>query len=284
MWVIESDQYLGEVPAWNRAWQFGDGLYETLKVKDGKISALNLHVKRMEKGCAVLNLQLPPSGLESLFTQQVSELVKQSKLQDAAVKVIARRQDSNRGYGYQDNSAVFTFMLNPLPNYVQDIYEQGITAQWCDTQCSMQKQLAGLKHLNRLENVLAKKELDASCFEGLMCNAQGNVIEGTMSNVFMESDGKLHTPKLDVSGIAGVMREQVLQYCQANHLKVTIKDITPAEVESADGLFVCNSLMGIVPITNLKDRNNNKQEYKIGALTKSLMAACQKDNMEGIDE
>lgn len=265
---MDEGRFLGEHQTWNRASQFADGLFETLVIHSGEFLALQQHVNRMQRGCDALNLQLPEEGLKAVFESCKKTLLDESGLSNATLKLIARRADSARGYSYENNKMVFTAFLSVSSPLGTSYYEEGVELQYCETQCSIQTQLAGLKHLNRLENVLARNELHGDAFEGLMMNAFGNVIEGTMSNVFFEKDGILHTPILDVSGVEGVMRELVIQYCNRNNIEVRQYDIEKDSITAFDSMFICNSLIGVLPVKKIEQKL-----FTIGSITKSLFAA-----------
>lgn len=268
MWVMDDGQYLGEHKTWNRASQFGDGLFETLVVREGEILALQQHVNRMEQGCEVLNLQQPSQGLYKVFEGCKQTLLEKTGLNSGTLKIIARRADSARGYSYDNNQMVFTAFFTQSVASTKESHVHGVNMQHCQTQCSIQPQLAGLKHLNRLENVLAKSELSPNNFEGLMCNAFGYIVEGTMSNVFFEKKGQLFTPKLDVSGVQGVMRGLLMKYCEQHEIPVQECNIKKDVLEDFDSMFVCNSLIGVVPVKQL-----DQKIFPIGSITKNLLKA-----------
>lgn len=268
MWVIDEGRYLGEHQTWNRAAQFADGLFETLVVRDGEYLALAQHVSRMRHGCDILNLQLPEQGLLSVFEEYKKVLLDQAGLSNGTLKIMARRADSARGYSYDNNQIVFTAFLSQGSSLSAGFYDKGVSLQYCQTQCSIQAQLAGLKHLNRLENVLAKNELQAGIFEGLMSNAFDYVVEGTMSNVFFEKNGKLITPDLDVSGVKGVMRALIIKYCEKHDINVQQCNIKKESIADFNSMFVCNSLVGVLPVQQVE-----KKLFTIGPITTDLLKA-----------
>jgi len=269
MWVIENQQYLGEVDTWSRAEQFGDGVFETLLVSDGVSRALSLHAKRLQLGLRSLQISPPAQNLQDMLSGYVDNMVEYSGLRNGVLKVMVSRAKSARGYGYEDQAepciAVF---FSPYQPPKSGFYEQGIDVQMCSTQCSIQQQLAGLKHLNRLENVLAKSELQSDCFEGLMGNYLGLVIEGTMSNVFFEKGDALYTPELSLSGVAGIMRSLIMAHCRRKGIALHITHIKMNALAQFDSAFVCNSVMGLLPIKKIKDK-----PMAIGKLTRQLQMA-----------
>jgi 4-amino-4-deoxychorismate lyase len=126
----------------------------------------------------------------------------------------------------------------------------------CSQQVSINENLAGLKHLNRLENVLARNEwtdADITVIDGLMLNADGFVIEGTMSNLFAVKGGQLFTPRLHRSGVKGVMREHIIAIARESDIAVSFIDIRPEQLADMDELFISNSLIGIKSINNLRE-------------------------------
>lgn len=273
MWVLDNNRYLGELPDWDRGHQFGDGLFETMVVKNERIQNLELHAHRMQKGVQVLGIHLPEPP-ESLLAHQVDRLLSESEQTDGLVKVIVTRGNSSRGYKIPDDikANVYGF-LSPLPSYPQSLYEQGVDVRTCQTLCSLQPQLAGVKHLNRLENVLAAQELstiDKQFHEGLMFNANHQLIEGTMSNVFLESHGRLTTPSLDESGVAGTMREKIIKLCARHEIPLDISEISQSDLEKTQSLFMCNAVMGIWPVATV-----DGQTKQIGVLTQRLMQLIQ---------
>jgi 4-amino-4-deoxychorismate lyase len=269
MWVIDDQQYLGQLDGFSRAAQFADGLFETMVVKKGRIQGLNFHAQRLDLGCTRLDIKLPDNNLVELFIAYTHKFVELSGLESGVLKVIVSRGDSQRGYAYDDLiTPKVTALFNPLPQYEAKLYEQGVSVKSLTTACSIQQQMAGLKHLNRLENVLAKKELGTQAFEGLMFNHLGFAIEGTSSNVFFEKNNQLFTPKLNLSGVAGVMRSCILNHAKLHNITTNIDDIALGQLDQFEQGFICNSVMGIMPIAQLDGRS-----FKIGPQTKAMQEA-----------
>ena len=269
MWVIDDQQYLGQLDGWSRAAQFADGLFETMAVKQGKILALNYHVDRMSLGCKRLDIKLPAKNLSALFIAYAHKFTELSGLQNGVLKVMVSRGDSQRGYGYDESiTSCVTAFFNSLPVYGEGLYEKGVSVKSLQTECSIQSQIAGIKHLNRLENVLAKKELATQAFEGLMFNHLGFAIEGTASNIFFEKDNQLFTPQLNLSGVAGVMRSCILSHAKIHKIKIDIDDIARTQLDQFEHGFICNSVMGVMPISELDGRL-----YKLGPITNTIQTA-----------
>jgi 4-amino-4-deoxychorismate lyase len=146
-----------------------------------------------------------------------------------------------------------------------------ITVRWCDTRLSRNAQLAGLKHCNRLEQVLAQAEWrDPDIAEGLMLDTEGELVCGTMSNVFLVLEGVLVTPDLRYGGVAGVIRKNVLRLASLLQIETEQRAVRGEELCAAQEIFVCNAVRGIQPVTSLA-----QQRWSVGALTQSLLRALQ---------
>jgi len=152
--------------------------------------------------------------------------------------------------------------VTAVPQYPQDWYSHGVVVRVCDIRLSEQPRLAGIKHLNRLENVLAAAESGAAdSAEGLLLDGQGRVIEGTRSNLFLLCDGCLITPQLHRCGVAGVQRDRVLAYARAQGMMVQIRDVMLAEVYWADEVFLVNSVFGVWSVRELGERRWQKRTF-----------------------
>lgn len=269
MWVIDNQQYLGRLEGWNRATQFADGLFETMVVKNGVILALERHVKRLSEGLSHLHIASLDRNLLDMFESYAHSFTELSGHANGTLKIIVSRGDSQRGYGYDANIAPHvTAFFNELSLPDLTLYDSGVPLTMLKTQCMVHPQLAGLKHLNRLENVLAKSELAQRAYEGIMQNHLGFIIEGTMSNIVFEKDGQLITPDLSLSGVKGVMRECVKDFANIHNIKFIEKDINVSDVAQFSQGFICNSVVGILPIQSLSGT-----KFTIGEVSKRLINA-----------
>ena len=142
-----------------------------------------------------------------------------------------------------------------MPDYPPECSFLGVDARVCDLRLGWQPRLAGIKHLNRLENVLARNEwCDPAIREGLLLDHAGNVIEGTMSNLLIIDQGRVLTPVLDRCGVAGVMREMLLEAAFDLQLPIEIRALSLDDVLQADEVGLCNSLIGLWPVKSLGTR------------------------------
>lgn len=228
------------VDALDRGLQYGDGLFETLAVRDGRVRLLDLHLERLEAGCRRLGLQAPSADL------LVREVASVASGPQAVVKVIVTRGPAGRGYRPPPEPAQTRIVAGyPYPAYPRAWHEEGVRARTCVTRIGDSPALAGLKHLGRLEQVLARAEWqEESVAEGLMLDARGNVACGTQSNLFIERGGRLLTPAADRCGVSGVMRQAVLEWSQGRAQPVAEAAIRPGDLLDADEVFVTNAVIG----------------------------------------
>jgi 4-amino-4-deoxychorismate lyase len=181
------------------------------------------------------------------------------------VRIVITRGPAARGYRIPTAARVTRIVAaGPAPEWIADWYDRGVRVRWCALRLAEQPSLAGIKHLNRLEQVLARAEWnDETIAEGLLCDAQGRVISATAANVFAVIDGRLTTPELARCGVAGVARARVIAQVAA----CQVRDLTVAELMQADEVFLTNSVRGIVPVTALDARR-----WPVGRVARELQA------------
>ena len=236
----------------DRGFQYGDGLFETLPVKGGRALLLDRHLRRLAKGCQ--RLAIPCPDLERLAFEV--ENLAQGCSEPAIVKIIITRGSGGRGY--RPPAAVSptrVVSLHPFPEYPESFQEQGIGVRFCSTRLGLNPALAGIKHLNRLEQVLARAEWnDPAIQEGLMLDPFGRVIEGTMTNLFYIRKQRLYTSPVNECGVAGIMREVILEWADVHKFDVIEQFFAPEALVAADEIFVCNSVIGLWPVRRLENR------------------------------
>ncbi|GAB3472376.1 aminodeoxychorismate lyase [Azotobacter salinestris] len=249
------------LPLTDRGLAYGDGLFETIAVRRGQPLLLERHLARLAEGCARLAI---PGNLPLIRTEL---LAFSAELGEGVAKLLLTRGDGLRGYAASQPSRPRRILLgSPPPQYPSANAEQGIRLYPCSTRLAEQPRLAGLKHLNRLEQVLARAEWqDAEHAEGLMRDLSGRVIEGVFSNLFLIRDGVLLTAGLQRCGVAGVMRAEILEQAERVGIPAQVRDIDLAELLAADEVFLCNSLYGIWPV-----RGFEGHDWPVGTLTRKL--------------
>lgn len=261
--ILINGELQEQVSVLDRGFQYGDGLFETLKVIEGTAQYWRRHFRRLKKGCERLSLMLPEQGLLEEEIERVC-----AGVEEGVLKVILTRGGGQRGYAVSDEVQVTRVLsVSSAPQYPLSHQQEGIVLMVCQTPLGLNPALAGIKHLNRLEQVLARTEFkDPAISEGLMLDTDGYVIEGTMSNVFCARKGILFTPDLSRCGVEGIMRERVLEAAAKAGNKVVVAPLSLDDILQADEVFMCNSLMGIWPVRQLEDKS-----WLPGRLTKELI-------------
>ena len=242
---IESNQ----IDAMDRGLAYGDGLFTTMKVQFGDVQLWDFHLQRLQLGAKRLFFPtidwLRLNAEVGLVTKSVAHK------NECVIKIIITRGSGGRGYSAQGCDAPLRIIMSSVyPDFYHQWQQQGIQVIQCETQLSSNKQLAGLKTLNRLEQVLIKQELHSKqALEGLVCDNQGYVIEACTANIFIYLDGQWKTPKLNSSGVAGVLRRQVMESALQKGIEISEEDIHRDSLKKAQAICLSNALMGIVPVT-----------------------------------
>lgn len=228
-----------------RAFAYGDGLFTTLAVRAAQSPLLPYHWRRLQEGCQRLGINV--QAVEQAILDFPRFL---QAYPDCTAKIIISRGASGRGYLPADSAAPMVyFQAWPAAAPVL-VHRQGISTGVLQQRLGLNPLLAGLKHLNRLEQVLLRQELQQQGWpEGVVCDLQGQVVEGVFSNLFVIQDDTLLTPALQQAGVAGVMRAYLLDWLAAAGHAVREQALSVADLLAADGLFFCNSLYGIWPVT-----------------------------------
>lgn len=250
------------VSVFDRGLHYGDGVFETIACVGNSAVFIQQHLKRMENGARKLNIPFPD---RQLFLDDINCLLRGSN-SNSIIKLILTRGRGKRGYRYEKTQIPTRIcMLSAWPDYVAQWREHGIATRFCQTQVSVNPQLAGIKSLNRLDSVLASSELGPAFNEGFLSDIDGNVIEGSMSNIFIVSNATLVTPDLSRCGVNGIMREQIIDIAQNNSIKVETRNITRDELLESREIFISNSVIGACVVKQLE-----KQSYNTDTMTRTI--------------
>ncbi|MGQ0594205.1 MAG: aminodeoxychorismate lyase [Gammaproteobacteria bacterium] len=261
----------------DRGLHYGDGVFETLPIVAGVVCHWDRHLERLRLGCARLGLACPE---DTLLRADLEVL--RAGVDHGVVKLIVTRGVGGRGFRPPDpTEPTRIFARYPWRSYPAALYRSGIVARVCTTRLSRNPVLAGIKHLNRLEQVLARREwVDPEVHEGLMLDTGGRVIEGTMTNLFLVRAGRLVTPDLSECGVLGIMRGLVIEAAGRARLETEIRAVDLAEMYTAEGSFVCNSLVGVWPIRELQ--GDGTRRYTSCDLVARVTAAMGRDAITGV--
>ena len=258
--ILIDGQPADAISVQDRGFLYGDGLFETLAVRNGVALLWQRHMSRLQRGAERLHL---PSPALATLEQEVSTLCQ--GVDRAVLKIIVTRGSGMRGYRPPaKTSPTRVLNLSEWPRELGPV-DTGIALRVCRMRLSANPALAGLKHLNRLEQVLARAEWGDEYAEGIMLDVAGLVIEATAANVFAIERGVLYTPDLSQCGVAGVMRELVLERAAVLGIRCRIEPLPLERLYGADEVFLTNSLIGIRSVTRLEHRT-----YAIGETTQTL--------------
>lgn len=234
------------IPLGDRGFHYADGLFETIAVRRGQPRLLDLHLERLAEGCARLALPMPLPGL---LEQEIQAVVQSP---EQVVKIILTRGATGRGYRPPES---------PEPTRVVAGYEApprrtgGVRVRTCATRLASSPALAGLKHLGRLEQVLARSEWrDEQIAEGLMLDVEGHVVCGTQTNLFVLRGAELVTPSLDHAGVNGIMRRSVLRWARERCMVARVDRLMPEDLFDGQEVFLTNALVGAWPVLELDGR------------------------------
>lgn len=235
------------IPIDDRGLQYGDGLFETMKVRGGRVRFLEAHLARLMLGCERLGLPVPDGDR---LRGEIAMAATQAR-GDAILKLIVTRGSGPRGYAARGGFTPRRIMsLHAASEMV--VPAGGVTLRMSRLTLTENPLLAGLKHLNRLENVLAASEpAHEQVFDSLMLDASGLLVSGTMCNVFLVRQGGIITPSVERAGVAGVMRGIVLRECAKLGLDAEVRAVPAAELMAADEVFVTNARIGVVPVRSV---------------------------------
>ncbi len=251
---FSNNKVINNISIEDRGLHYGDGLFETIAIREGNLRLWEYHLSRLKKGCKTLNLKMPS---DDFLKKSIINAYRDSKLNHspAIAKIIITAGKSKRGYGRKKNTIPSElFSIFPATQIDPLNYKNGIELTLCKTRLAVNSITAGLKTLNRLEQVLAKIELEGThFFEGLTMDSENNIICGTMSNIFFVKENDIYTPCLKKCGVRGVMRKHLLFCLDKLDFSVRIQPIKAGDMKYFDEAFIVNSQFGLLPIKKCDD-------------------------------
>ena len=247
------------LPFDDRGLAYGDGVFETLAMHGSHPRFWQQHMDRLGRGCERLGLHMPPQAVLLREAQTVAAGYRHS-----VVKIVVTRGSGGRGYRPDQAAAGRRVVsVHDFPEAIEAQAQAGVRARICSLRLAVQPALGGIKHLNRLEQVLAARELAAQPEqEGILLDADGHLVSGLSGNLFLVSDSRLLTPRVDRCGVRGVARALILRdYTSRCELRRMLPDMLP----DADEVFLCNAVRGIVPVVGI-----DAHHWPVGPVTRSL--------------
>lgn len=259
----------------DRAAAYGDGVFETIAIRDGKPRFWSAHIERLQTSCARLDLECP---VADALSEMLGIELERSDLSGefATARLVVRAAPSPRGYRRQPGAGSATdiriFSANPV---AKDLVANGVKTRRCKLRLAIQPALAGIKSLNRLEQVIARHEWDdADIFEGFMLDTGGRLICGTMSNVFVVKEKAVITPAITRCGVSGVMRARALQLLREAGIRCEVRDVQGDELNDASEVFLANSQFGVLAVRAIDSRQLN-----VGTMTRQVQAILSADGV-----
>jgi 4-amino-4-deoxychorismate lyase len=248
----------------DRGLQYGDGCFETVRILSNKPILWSGHLKRLKNACKTLQLSVNFELLKSEITQ----LLQDNKTADVILKITVTRGEGGRGYTPPEHANCTRIIQ--LIDYVAADTRTGARVVVCQHRLSSNSLLGGIKHLNRLDQVIASAQIPADFDEGLCLDEQGSVIEGCRSNLLLAIDNQLVTPDLGKSGVEGVMLNYLIDKFKVLDTRVLRKTISLRELKTASEIFLCNSVFGIWPVAEIENEdwrmNREKRHFSAAAL------------------
>lgn len=247
--ILVNGQPEDTVSAVDRGLAYGDGVFRTLRTLGGQPLWWPDQYAKLVADAIALGLERPgEAGLRA-------EVCRVAEAGNGVVKIMLTRGAGARGYAPPAGQACTRIvMVVPLPPHARPDAPAEISARWCTLRLARQPRLAGIKHLNRLENVLARAEWDdPAIVEGLLCDDSGAVVGGVMSNILVMKGGELVTPDLSQCGVAGVARARLLRVAVRLGIRTRVSRLSPAAILAADEVMICNSIIGVRRVARLED-------------------------------
>jgi len=254
----------------DRGLNYGDGLFETMLYRGGSVRYLDAHLRRLREACQRLGIV----GLdETRLREDIHRVC--GGASEGVVKIVITREGVGRGYRpTSDLCGTRIVSLHSLPPAAR---RTTVNLRWCEIRLGRNAVLAGIKHLNRLEQVLAQREWNPAAKdgetidEGLLLDSEGELICATMSNVFIVRDGAIATPDLRFCGVRGVMRGEVLRIAGELGIATSETALWPRDVETATEVFITNVVRGVRGAAAL-----GSHRWPVGPITQSIAAAVSK--------
>jgi len=254
----------------DRGLAYGDGVFETIAIVAGKPALWDLHLKRLAIGCVQLGFS-PPSV--ELLHQDLAAL---ELPQTGVLKLIVTRGSGGQGYAPpecpQPARIIQVLSSRTRP---KEWRNKGVQVRWCQTRLAAQPALAGIKHLNRLEQVLARQEWQKpEIAEGLMCDSEGALVEATAANLIIEHNEQWIIPLGNACGVEGVMQSYLIDLARQWGIPITRRVFWPDEITGQTAMYLCNSLIGIWPVHRIERQSLALSPY-IGPILDHLITQQQ---------
>ncbi len=267
-------KFSNSVSVLDRGLSYGDGLFETMSwcyLKEKRMVAVEFwirHIKRLKKSCSLAKINFPSANILNKYRKIILKKCLDKGMLEGVLKIMITRGVGGRGYKFDKNmNPTIIFLTFPKKNINKRIINEGVNLRFCKSPISTNSQLAGLKHLNRMDSVMARSEWEKDdFFDGVMLDDSENIVDGTMTNLFFIRNKILYTPLLRNSGINGIMRQVIIDKAKLFFDQVYEIEIKKNSISTFDEMFITNSLIKILPVRKL-----SSVKFKTSDYTKSLI-------------
>lgn len=255
------------VSSLDRGLAYGDGLFETMRLERGQLPFWCFHYQRLRRDCGRLQLALDFDLLQR-YLEELIDLARDRGAIKGVIKLIVTRGKAGRGYQPSlDNKPTVVLSVFPFPSYPHHFIEQGVKVYVCKHRLPDNPALAGIKHLNKLDHVLAALEWrGSSCQEALLLDQHDHLVEASTRNIFVVKNDSLLTPSLQKAGVAGILRRRIMEdYAESHGLIVMESALSLEDLKTADEIFLTNSVLGIWPVKSVA--SSELEEFSIPQIT-----------------
>lgn len=234
------------ISIFNRNFQYGDGLFETCVVKNNQILFWEKHLSRLDIGCRKLKIK---NIEEEIWLKDIKKALSLTSKKNCVLKLILSRGNSQRGYSYPDDILPVRVVIVSEMKNVQA--KESFSLEYASSGYHSNPNLAGIKHCNRIEQILARSSLKRD--EAIMLDENQNIISVTQGNIYFIFGQSLVTPKLDRCGVIGSRRSLILELAESIELNVEQGNVSMNDAKKADEAFISNSIMGIQSVNSIEE-------------------------------
>ena len=244
--VIINGEEQSNISVFNRNMQYGDGLFETCVAKDNQILFWDKHLLRLNIGCDKLKIKKIE---ESIWLEDIKKALSFSSKKNCIIKLILSRGNSQRGYSYPDDILPVRVVI--VSELIKPQSKQSFSLEYAQSGYHSNPNLAGIKHCNRIEQILARATMKED--EAIMLDENKNIISVTQGNIYFIFGKRLLTPKLDRCGVIGSRRSLILELAKSIGLDIQEEEISMIQANKADEVFISNSLIGIQSVSSIEN-------------------------------
>lgn len=267
-------KFLKTVSVLDRGLSYGDGLFETMSWRHLReldsfgVEFWNRHLKRLSASSLKMKIKMPSKEILNNYKDKIIKKSINLGFNEGVLKIIITRGVGGRGYKYEkDIEPTIIFLSFPKVRIDESFFKKGVNLKFCKSPIFVNHQLSGIKHLNRIDSVMARSEWqNKEFFDGVLLDDSKNIIDGTMTNIFFSKNNILYTPDLKKSGINGIMRQVVIEKSKIFFNSVHEIQINKKNLKLYDEMFITNSIIKILPVKKLE-----KKEFSISQSTRNLI-------------